>query len=168
MAICILSNAKFVVRRKRRINCYFLSGIFFVSMLVVKRLKKTLGLMWRKGIGIIQRIISMPRIINCFLQSWICCYPSYKWWSWKKGSESCVNCYYFALVATRTSRVRIWGNEAFVLVHASAKKHWSDNSNWTMAKFMHQKVLRATMVAMGAACYVVFSFDEISIVDNQF
>jgi len=37
-----------------------------------------------------------------------------------------------------------------------------------MAEFMHQKVLRATMVAMGAACYVVFSFDEISIVDNQF
>ncbi len=36
-----------------------------------------------------------------------------------------------------------------------------------MAKSMHQEVIRATRVAMGAACYAAFSFDEISTVDNQ-
>jgi hypothetical protein len=52
-------------------------------------------------------------------------------------------------------------------VPKNIEKHWNDNSNWTMAKSMHQEVIRATRVAMGAACYAAFSFDEISTVDNQ-
>jgi len=36
-----------------------------------------------------------------------------------------------------------------------------------MAKFMHQEVIKATRVAMGAACYATFSFDEISTIDNK-
>jgi hypothetical protein len=37
-----------------------------------------------------------------------------------------------------------------------------------MAKFMHQEVPKATKVAMGVAHCVPFSYDEISIADNQF
>jgi len=36
-----------------------------------------------------------------------------------------------------------------------------------MAKFMHQEVKRATKVAMGAACYATFSYDEVFTIDNQ-
>lgn len=57
MAICILSNVEFVVKWKERINCCFLNGILYVIMQVIKRLKILLGLMWKKGIGIIQNMV---------------------------------------------------------------------------------------------------------------
>jgi hypothetical protein len=45
----------------------------------------------------------------------------------------------------------------------NSKKHWSDNFSWTMVEFMHQEVLKV----IRATCYVAFSCDEVSIVDNQ-
>ncbi len=33
---------------------------------------------------------------------------------------------------------------------------------------MHQWVLRVTRAIMGVACYVALSYDEVSIMDNQF
>jgi hypothetical protein len=35
-----------------------------------------------------------------------------------------------------------------------------------MAEFMHQEVMRATMAIVGAICYVVFNYDEMSTMDN--
>jgi hypothetical protein len=32
------------------------------------------------------------------------------------------------------------------------KNHWNDNSNQTMVEFMHQKVMKATEVVVGAIC----------------
>jgi len=36
-----------------------------------------------------------------------------------------------------------------------------------MAKFMHQKMMKATKVVVGVAQYVVISCDDVSTVDNQ-
>jgi hypothetical protein len=36
-----------------------------------------------------------------------------------------------------------------------------------MTKFVHQKVMKTTMVKMGATCYVAFSCDEVFTMDNQ-
>ncbi len=36
-----------------------------------------------------------------------------------------------------------------------------------MVEFMHQEVIRATRVAMGVACCVTFSSNEVSTIDNQ-
>jgi len=38
----------------------------------------------------------------------------------------------------------------------TSKKHWNDNSRWTIAKFMHQKVLQATRVVIGAICSLLW------------
>jgi hypothetical protein len=48
------------------------------------------------------------------------------------------------------------------------QKHCGDGSNQTMAKFMHQKVMWATKVAMGATCYVALNCDEVFTFYNQF
>ncbi len=50
----------------------------------------------------------------------------------------------------------------FLQVSKNNKKHWSDNSSWTMVEFMHQDVLKVTR----ATYYVAFNCDEVSIVDN--
>lgn len=34
----------------------------------------------------------------------------------------------------------------FMQVPKNIEKHWNDNSNWTVAEFMHQEVIRATRV----------------------
>jgi hypothetical protein len=36
-----------------------------------------------------------------------------------------------------------------------------------MTKFVHQKVMKTTMVEMGITCYVAFSCDEVFTMDNQ-
>ncbi len=51
----------------------------------------------------------------------------------------------------------------FLQVLKNNKKHWSDNSSWTMVEFMHQEVWKVTR----ATHYVAFNCDEVSIVDNQ-
>jgi hypothetical protein len=52
-------------------------------------------------------------------------------------------------------------------VQKNNNKHWSDNFGWTMAKFMHQEVLKVIRTIVGATHYVVFSYDEVFTVDNQ-
>jgi hypothetical protein len=47
------------------------------------------------------------------------------------------------------------------------KKHWSDSYGWTMAKFIHQVVMKATRVTIQVAHYIALNCDEILIVDNQ-
>jgi hypothetical protein len=54
----------------------------------------------------------------------------------------------------------------FLQVPENKKKHWSENSSWTMVEFMHQQVLKITRATMGVAHYVAFSCDKVSIVDN--
>jgi hypothetical protein len=44
MITCILSNVGFVVGWKGKINCLFLSGFFFISMHVVRKLIRILKL----------------------------------------------------------------------------------------------------------------------------
>jgi len=55
----------------------------------------------------------------------------------------------------------------FLAVLKNNEKKWSDRSSWTMAKFMHQKMMKATKVVVGVAQYVVISCDDVSTVDNQ-
>jgi len=50
----------------------------------------------------------------------------------------------------------------------AVKKHRSDNSSWTMAKFMHQVVMRATKATILVTHYIVLSCDEVFTIDNQF
>jgi hypothetical protein len=38
-----------------------------------------------------------------------------------------------------------------------SKKHWSDSSSWTMAKFMHQVVIKVIKVVIQIICYIAFS-----------
>jgi hypothetical protein len=54
-----------VVEKKN--SCLLLNGILFVSMQDIWRLTKILGLVLRKGIGIIPKFVNMPRIENCML-----------------------------------------------------------------------------------------------------
>jgi hypothetical protein len=55
----------------------------------------------------------------------------------------------------------------FLQMSKNSKKQWSDNSSWTMAKFMHQEVLRVTRAIVGVARYVALSYDEVFTMDNQ-
>lgn len=45
----------------------------------------------------------------------------------------------------------------FLIMPTTSKKHWNDNSRWTIAKFMHQEVLQATRVVIGAIRYIALS-----------
>jgi hypothetical protein len=55
----------------------------------------------------------------------------------------------------------------FLAIPKNSKKHWNDNSSWTMAKFMHLRgYAQASKVIMGVVYYVVLNCDEISIVDK--
>jgi hypothetical protein len=53
-------------------------------------------------------------------------------------------------------------SKVFAMLKTS-KKHWSDNFEWTIVEFMHQKVLRTTRIAIGATCYIALSCDKVSI-----
>jgi hypothetical protein len=61
----MLPSARFVVWWKGKISCLFLNEILFVRMQDILRLTKILGLVLRKGIGIIPVFLNMPRIGNC-------------------------------------------------------------------------------------------------------
>jgi hypothetical protein len=51
---------------ERKINCLLLDGILFESMHVTKKLTRILELMWREGIGITSKCVSI-RTKNCIL-----------------------------------------------------------------------------------------------------
>jgi hypothetical protein len=56
----------------------------------------------------------------------------------------------------------------FLALPKNNKKHLGNNNfGWTMVEFMHQDVMEATRATMGAIWYVVLSYDEVPIVDNQ-
>ncbi len=55
----------------------------------------------------------------------------------------------------------------FLVVPKNNKTHYNDSSRWTMAKFMHQVVMRATKVIGQVAYYVALSYDKVSTVNNQ-
>jgi hypothetical protein len=66
MVICTLSSVEFVVRWKGNI-IFFLSDVLSINMQVIKRLKRILGLMCRKGISIIYKFLGILRTKNCLL-----------------------------------------------------------------------------------------------------
>jgi hypothetical protein len=55
----------------------------------------------------------------------------------------------------------------FLVMPKNNKKHYSDSFNWTMAKFIHQVVMKVIRVVIQVAHYVAPNYDEVSIVDNQ-
>jgi hypothetical protein len=49
-----------------------------------------------------------------------------------------------------------------------SKKHWSNNSGWLMAEYLHSAVMRRARNVLGAAKYIAVTCDEVTTVDNQF
>jgi hypothetical protein len=45
----------------------------------------------------------------------------------------------------------------FLAVPKNNKKHWSDSYGWTMPKFIHQTLMKATRVVVQVAHYVLSS-----------
>ncbi len=55
----------------------------------------------------------------------------------------------------------------FLVVPKNSKKHQNDSFNWTMAKFMHQVMMKAIKVVVEVTHYIVLSCNEVSTIDNQ-
>ncbi len=55
----------------------------------------------------------------------------------------------------------------FLQVPKNNKEHQNDNFGWTMVEFMYQEVSKVTKATMRVTCYVAFSYDKVSIMDNQ-
>jgi hypothetical protein len=55
----------------------------------------------------------------------------------------------------------------FLTMLKNNKKHYNDNFGWTMVKFMHQEMMRATKAIVGAVQYVALNCDEVFTIDNQ-
>jgi hypothetical protein len=62
MPICTLSNVGFIVRWKGRISCLLPKWDSLYKHASHKKLEKNIGLMRRKGIGIIQKFPSMLKL----------------------------------------------------------------------------------------------------------
>ncbi len=55
---------------------------------------------------------------------------------------------------------------SFISVGNNHKKHWSNSSNWIIAKFMYAQISDAIVAIVYVANYVAFICDEVNMVDN--
>jgi len=46
-------------------------------------------------------------------------------------------------------------------------KHWSDNSGWMIADYLHAQVMRRAKEVLASAHYIAVTCDEVTTVDNQ-
>lgn len=56
---------------------------------------------------------------------------------------------------------------AFLKMPHLSIKHWSDNSGWMIADYLHAQVMRRAKEVLASAHYIAITCDEVTTVDNQ-
>ncbi len=148
MATCTQSSARSIMRWRGRIKYLLLNGIHFVNMQVGRKLKGTLELMWKKGIGIILNIVSMPRTINyLFIVAMEVLLGNLQMGWQEKTRKGSSNLPWSYICCNKVVPCKNMKQTCHCMNSWQCKKTtrnmWSDSFGWTMVEFVHQEVMKA-------------------------